>query len=134
MTIRRTRVGLALFSLFSFLAAAGFALASPTPCTIHPKKGASEAELKSLAKVSEDDARKTALASLKDSSKGTVKQSELEAEHGCLVYSFDIAISGASGIQEVQVDAGDGKVLSSEHESPKAEAAEKAKDKAPQKP
>lgn len=131
MTIRRARVGLALFSL---LAAAGIALASPTPCTIHPKKGASKAELKSLAKVSEADARKTALASLKDPSKGTVKESELESEHGCLVYSFDIAISGVSGIQEIQVDAGNGKVLSSEHESPKAEAAEKARDKAPQKP
>ena len=131
MTIQRVRVGLILCSL---LATAGIALASPAPCTIHPKKGASKADLKSLAKVSEDDARKTALASLKDPSKGTVKEAELESEHGCLVYSFDIAISGTSGIQEVQVDAGDGKVLSSEHESPKAEAAEKAKDKAAQKP
>lgn len=131
MTIQRVRVGLILCSL---LATAGIALASPAPCTIHPKKGASKADLKSMAKVSEDDARKTALASLKDPSKGTVKEAELESEHGCLVYSFDIAISGTSGIQEVQVDAGDGKVLSSEHESPKAEAAEKAKDKAAQKP
>ncbi len=131
MTIQRVRVGLILCSL---LATAGIALASPAPCTIHPKKAASKADLKSMAKVSEDDARKTALASLKDPSKGTVKEAELESEHGCLVYSFDIAISGTSGIQEVQVDAGDGKVLSSEHESPKAEAAEKAKDKAAQKP
>src|SRR5450631_1302043 len=90
MTIQRVRVGLVLCS---FLAAAGIALASHAPCTIHPKKGASKAELTSLAKVSEDDARKTALASLKDPSKGTVKESELESERGCLVYSFDIAIS-----------------------------------------
>ena len=47
-----------------------------------------------------------------------------------MVYSYDIAVAGKSGIQEVQVDAGNAKVLSSEHESPKAEAAEKAKDKA----
>ena len=69
-------------------------------------------------------------ASFKDSSKATVKEAELEAEHGCLVYSFDIGVAGRTGIQEVQVDAGNGKVLSSKHESPKAEAAEKAKDKA----
>jgi predicted lipoprotein with Yx(FWY)xxD motif len=131
MRTRRIRVGLALCSL---VALAGVGLASPAPCTIHPKKGASKTELKALAKVSEEDARKTAVASLKDPSKGTVKESELESEHGCLVYSFDIQIAGASGIQEVQVDAGDGRVLSSVHESPKAEAAEKAKDKAAQKP
>lgn len=129
MKTQYDRVGLTLCALLAF---AGIGLGSP--CTVHPKKGASKAELKSLAKVSEDDARKTALASLKDPSKGTVKQAELEAEHGCLVYSFDIQVAGSSGIQEVQVDAGDGKVLSSVHESPKAEAAEKAKDKAAPKP
>ena len=131
MKTRCDRFGLTLCALLAF---AGIGLASPAPCTIHPKKGASKAELKSLAKVSEDDARKTALASLKDPSKGTVKEAELESEHGCLVYSFDIQVTGAKGIQEVQVDAGNGKVLSSEHESPKAEATEKAKDKAAQKP
>lgn len=104
-------------------------LASSAPCSIRPRKGASKEELKSLAKVSEEVARKTALASLKDSAKATVKESELEAEHGCLVYSFDIAVAGKSGIEEIQIDAGNGKILSSEHESPGAEAAEKAKDK-----
>jgi hypothetical protein len=43
-------------------------------------------------------------------------------------------VSGKSGVQEVQVDAGNGKVLSSKHESPKKEAAEKAKEKAEKKP
>jgi Peptidase propeptide and YPEB domain len=105
-------------------------LASSAPCSVHPRKGASKDELKSLAKVSEDEARKTALASLKDPAKATVKESELEAEHGCLVYSFDIAVAGKSGIEEIQIDAGNGKLLSSEHESPGAEAAEKAEDKA----
>ena len=83
-----------------------------------------------MAKVHQDDAQKAALASLKDSTKATVKEAELEVEHGCLVYSFDVAIEGKSGIRELQVDAGSGKVLSSKHESAKAEAAEKAKDKA----
>jgi uncharacterized membrane protein YkoI len=63
-------------------------------------------------------------------SKATIKEAELEVEHGCLVYSFDIAVAGRSGIEEIQVDAGNGKVLSSEHESEASEAAEKSKDKA----
>ncbi len=131
MRLQHGRVGLSLGALLAF---AGIALASPAPCSIHPKKGASKAELKVLAKVSEDDVRKTAFASLRDPSRGTVKEAELESEHGCLVYSFDIQVAGASGIQEVQVDAGNGRILSNEHESPKAEAVEKAKDKAAPKP
>ena len=83
-----------------------------------------------MAKVNQADAQKAALATLKDPSKATVKSAELEAERGCLLYSFDIAVEGRSGIQEVQVDAGNGKVLSSKHESPKAEAREQARDKA----
>ena len=117
-------------SSLAMLAFAGATLlAAGLPCSIHAKKGAKKDELAAMAKVSQDDAQKAALASLKDSSKATVKEAELEAEHGCLVYSFDIAIDGKTGVQEVQVDAGNGKVLSSKHESPKAEATEKAKDK-----
>jgi uncharacterized membrane protein YkoI len=110
------------------------ASAADPKCTIHPKKGATKEELASLAKVSQSDAQAAALATFQDRSKATVKEVELEAEHGCLVYSFDIAVSGKSGAQEVQVDAGNGKVLSSKHESPKKEAAEKAKEKAEKKP
>jgi predicted lipoprotein with Yx(FWY)xxD motif len=105
-------------------------LAAGMPCSIHPKKGAKKDELAAMAKISQEDAQKAALASLKDASKATVKEGELEAEHGCLIYSFDIAIQGKSGVQEVEVDAGNGKVLSNKHESAAAEAAEKAKDKA----
>jgi uncharacterized membrane protein YkoI len=104
-------------------------LAAGMPCSIHPKKGAKKDELAAMAKISQDDAQKAALASLKDSSKATVKEGELEAEHGCLIYSFDVAIQGKSGVQEIEVDAGNGKVLSNKHESAAAEAAEKAKDK-----
>jgi hypothetical protein len=46
------------------------------------------------------------------------------------VYSFDIAIPGKPGIEEIIVDAGTGKVLSHKHESAKQEAAEQAKDRA----
>jgi uncharacterized membrane protein YkoI len=114
---------------FLVMVAATASAASPT-CTIHPKKGATKEELAAMAKVTQADAQKTALAALKDPSKVTVKSAELEAEHGCLLYSFDIEVAGKTGVQEVQIDAGNGKVLSNKHESPKAEAAEKAKDKA----
>ena len=102
--------------------------AAGMPCSIRPKSGAKKDELKGLARITQDKAQAVALATFKDSSKATVKEAELEAEHGCLVYSFDIAVEGRSGIQEVQVDAGNGRVLSSKHESPKTEADEKAKD------
>ncbi|MEP7132789.1 MAG: PepSY domain-containing protein [Acidobacteriota bacterium] len=107
--------------------AATASAASPT-CTLHPKKGATPQQLATMAKVTSADARKAALATFKDPSKATLKDAELEAEHGCLVYSFDIEVAGQRGVQEVQIDAGNGKVISSKHESPKAEAAERAKD------
>ena len=123
-----------LSAVLLLVAIASSASAAHPTCTIHPKKGATKEELASLAKVSQSDAQAAALATFKDASKATVKEVELEAEHGCLIYSFDIAVSGKSGVQEVQVDAGNGKVLSSKHEGPKAEAAEKAKEKAEKKP
>jgi hypothetical protein len=117
-------------SSFAVLALMGSTLLTAgTKCSIHPKKAATKDELAAMAKITQDDAQKAALASFKDSSKAAVKEAELEAEHGCLVYSFDIAVEGKAGIQEVQVDAGTGKVLSSKHESAKAEADEKAKDR-----
>jgi uncharacterized membrane protein YkoI len=121
----RTVLSLAMLAL-----AGSTMLAADMKCSLRPQKGANKADLAAMAKVSQDDAQRTALTSLKDSSKATVKEAELEAENGCLVYSFDIAVEGRRGIQEVQVDAGNGKVLSSKHESPKAEAREQAKDKA----
>jgi hypothetical protein len=117
-------------ALMFLVTAAATASAAPPTCTIHPKKGATKEELAGLAKVTQADAQKSALATFKDPSKTTVKQAELEAEHGCLVYSFDIEVAGKTGVQEVQIDAGNGKLLSSKHETPKAEAAEKARDKA----
>jgi hypothetical protein len=119
--------GLALMFLLTVAATAS---AAPRTCSIHPKQGATREELAAMAKVTQADAQESALATFKDPSKATVKDAELEAEHGCLVYSFDIEVAGKTGVQEVQIDAGDGKVLSSKHETPKAEAAEKAKDKA----
>lgn len=58
---------------------------------------------------------------------GTVKSSELENEHGKLIYSFDIATS-ATAITEVNVDALNGKIVAVQQESAAKEAAEKKQD------
>lgn len=105
--------------------AAATALAATMPCSIHPPKGATKAELAKLAKVSQTDAEAAAKASFKNPTDVTVAESELEAEHGCLIWSFDMKVKNMRGVQEVQIDAGNGKVLSSVHESPAKEAAEK---------
>jgi len=105
------------------------ASAAGLPCTIHPKKGTADADLPALAKVTRADAEKTALEAVNVRS-AAVGSGELEAEGGCLIYSFDIQIPGKKYIVEVAVDAGTGKVLSKKHESATAQAAEKAADAA----
>jgi hypothetical protein len=49
-------------------------------------------------------------------------KAELEKEHGRVVYSFDLKVPSKPGIEEVQVDASSGKVVSVEHEDEPAEA------------
>ena len=106
-----------------------FAKQVPLPCSVHPKQSTPAAGLPALATVSQADAERAALASLKTSLPTSVTEGELEIERRCLVYSFDIRVSGKDGIEEVLIDAGTGKVLSHEHESSKQEAAESAKEK-----
>lgn len=84
------------------------------------------APLKEKAKINCAEARKLALAKV---GAGVVKDAELEEEHGKLVYSIDIKKPKTSGIEEVQIDALTGAVVSVEHEDAKAEAAERAADK-----
>jgi peptidase YpeB-like protein len=98
-------------------------------CSIHPTKGMSDAQLSGLAKVSQAQAEKIAVARVKG--KGTVSTAggELEAEHGCLIWSFDLLVAGRPGVQEIQVDAGNGKVLSVKHESARQEFTEALNEK-----
>lgn len=100
-----------------------------SPCTIKPPAGASDAQLTKLATLSKLDAEKIALAKFKSPSKATIASAELEAEHGCLIWSFDVHTNVKSGIQEVNIDAGNGHVISSIHEGPRKEALEKAAEK-----
>ncbi|HLX69180.1 MAG TPA: PepSY domain-containing protein [Verrucomicrobiae bacterium] len=81
-------------------------------------KEAKQARLMAKAKVSQADAQSTALAQVPN---GTVKESELEKEHGKLIWSFDIATPGAKEITEVNVDAIDGTIVSKEIENEKDE-------------
>lgn len=73
------------------------------------------------AHISLDSARVLALHKVPN---GHVAAEELEREHGRLIYSFDVRVPGKSGINEVNVDARHGKVLSVHHESAAAEAKE----------
>jgi uncharacterized membrane protein YkoI len=81
----------------------------------HHDKQAKQAKLMVAAKVSKDDAGKTALAKVPN---GTIKESELEKEHGKLIWSFDVATPDTKDITEVNVDAITGNVISTEKESP----------------
>lgn len=69
--------------------------------------------LMARAKVSDQDARTAALARVPG---GRIVGAELEEEDGLLIYSYDIAVEGQEGVQEVHVDAATGKVVSVEHE------------------
>ena len=89
----------------------------------------SQAELQADAKVTRADAEKIALGRLPN---GTVKEAELEKEHGKLVWSFDIASPDSKDITEVHVNAITGQIVAVEHETPKEqekEAKEKEQEK-----
>jgi uncharacterized membrane protein YkoI len=84
-----------------------------------------QAQLQAMAKISKEDAQKTALARVPN---GTVQEAELEKEHGKVIWSFDIAVPDSKDISEVGVDAVTGEVVSVEKESPEEQAREKAED------
>ena len=105
------------------LVGAPFALAS-TSGQDKDKEAQEQARLASQAKITKDQAQETALKR----APGTVESSELEKEHGRLVYSFDIR-NAKGTITEVQVSAITGRIVRIEHESKKQEAAEKKKEK-----
>ena len=85
----------------------------------------SQDALKAEAKISLEAATQTALAKVPG---GTVKSSELEREHGKLIWSFDISKPRNKNIFEVQVDAATGSVVSETTESPTQQQAETAKE------
>lgn len=86
-----------------------------------------DAQLLKEAKVQRAQAEKTALAKV---SNGKITSGEIERENGKLIWSFDIAKSGAKNITEVQVDAMTGAIASMKVETPKDQATEAAADRA----
>lgn len=112
----------------TLLAALG-AVLLVSPSAVAQKTAAkheTEAQLKAEAKIPEATARATALAKVPG---GKVKKHELERENGTLLYSYDIATPGKSGIDEVQVDAITGAVIGNVvHENAATERKEAAKE------
>jgi uncharacterized membrane protein YkoI len=92
-------------------------------CASDKEDSADKAKLMAEAKISQADAQKTALEKVPN---GTVKEGELEKEHGKLQWSFDVATPGTTDITEVNVDAITGMVINTEKESAESEADEDA--------
>lgn len=84
-------------------------------------KEAAQAKFMAEAKVSKEAAQQTALAKVPN---GTIKEGELEKEHGKLQWSFDVATPDSKDIMEVNVDAMTGEVISADKESAESEAKE----------
>lgn len=83
---------------------------------------AEQARLQKEAKISMDEAKEIALKHVKN---GKIESSELEREHGKLIYSFDIREAARKDVTEVNVDALSGKIVAIDHENLKKESAEK---------
>ena len=87
----------------------------------HHAKVETQAQLQSEAKMTMAEARALALRTVPNA---TIQAGEIEREGGKLIYSFDMKVPGKSGIEEVNIDAMTGTLVSKEHESPKDEKAE----------
>ena len=87
---------------------------------------ASQDSLKAQAKITLKAASQIALGKVPG---GTMRSSELEREHGRLIWSFDIARARTSDISEVQVDARTGTVVSETTETRKQQRAEAVEEK-----
>jgi uncharacterized membrane protein YkoI len=103
-------------SLVALLALTSANAATPS-CSIHPAKDATDAQLAGMAKITQAQAEKRALARVKSPAK--VVGAELQVEDGCLFWTLIVKESGKSEIEALKVDAGTGKVLAVKHESGK---------------
>ena len=120
---------------FGLLPAALFAAAAFTPLAAQgpqpPYKRDLPAALVKEATVSEADAAKTALSKVPNA---RIQAVELENEGGQLLYSYELKVSGHSGIEEVNVNAKTGEVVNTEHEDASAEKKEARDEKAQHSP
>ena len=106
-------------ALFLALATAGRAADKEKDApkgSIRPTGEVKPADLPSLAKITFPQAVAAALKA----SPGSIIQAELEVEGGTLMYSFRI-VGADKKITEVEIDAGNGKVLDTEKEEDEKE-------------
>lgn len=108
-------LGLAALAASASLWAADQETKSTPKGSIHPSGDVKSADLPALAKVSFQAALNTALATVP----GSVIKAELEVEDGCLMYSFEI-VGANKKVTEVEIDAGNGKVLGTEDDEKEA--------------
>lgn len=101
------------------------ASAGAQAATQQPKTDIPPALAKS-AKISLDSARTIAMHRV---AHATIASQELERENGRLIYSFDMKVAGNSGIEEVNINALNGKIVGVSHEGPAAEKKEAAAEK-----
>ena len=87
----------------------------------------SETELLEQARVTKQQAKKIALASVKG---GTIKCAKLEKENGLLIWSVDVAQPGKKDLTDVWVDATTAKITAVNVETPITEKKEVAEQKA----
>jgi uncharacterized protein (TIGR02246 family) len=102
---------------FLFLAAT-LARAQKPDCSIRPPRGTSHDDLSRMAKVTPKDAEARAIESVAPEKVTSVMSSGVEVVNGCLAWPFDLRFANKGGIQEVMVDAGNGRILSSDYEPP----------------
>lgn len=76
-----------------------------------------------MARVSAKDAEARAVASVAPNTVTSIISSGVEIVNGCLAWPLDLRFASKGGVTEVVVDAGDGKILSSEYEPPAGGAA-----------
>ena len=139
--MRFTREGLAVVLLAvsaGSLTAQGKADANASKAPAKPAASADEAvkvkeEKPGLLKKAKVTAEAATAAAQAKFPKAKISAAEIEEEDGKLIFSFDMKTPGKDGIDEVNVDAMTGKVLKTEHESPKDEAKEEKEDKAKEK-
>ena len=96
-------------------------LLSASIASAQGKKVETQAELQKEAKMTMADARAMAMREVPGA---RVQAGEIEREGGKLIYSFDMKVPHKSGIDEVNIDAMTGKLVSKQHETPKDEKAE----------
>ncbi|HEX7578574.1 MAG TPA: hypothetical protein VF580_01135 [Thermoanaerobaculia bacterium] len=90
-------------------------------CSVHPARGATGEELTRLANVSQAAAERRVLDFVAPKKPTSIITSDVEVYEGCLVWTFVLRFADTKGVQEIAIDAGDGKVLTSEIEVAGAE-------------